>query len=400
MTTAADVAVIGAGPAGLMAAVALAGAGVSTALVAGPSRPTDNRTTALLASSVTALETIGVWQLCESNAAPLRAVRIVDDTRRLWRAPEAMFSAAEIGLETFGWNIENRYLVSALSKRAREFTNLVWIDENASTIEIAKQHVTVALGGGQTILARLVVGADGHKSLCRTAAGITTTNWSYPQAAVTFNINHSRPHRDVSTEFHTETGPFTLVPLPGLRSSVVAVLAPREAKALAVANAANLAQELERRCHSILGKITVEPGHGMFALAGQTARSFAANRVVLVGEAGHVMPPIGAQGLNLGLRDAATIGELVAEAARSGADIGAAAVIDHYQRARRADVTSRTLAVDLLNRSLLSGFLPAQGARGLSLYMLDRIGPLKRALMREGAMPTTSQPRLMRGQAL
>jgi 2-octaprenyl-6-methoxyphenol hydroxylase len=400
MTRTVDVAVIGAGPTGLMAAVALAGAGVSTALVAGSARPADNRTTALLASSVTALETIGVWQACRSNAAPLRAVRIVDDTRRLWRAPEVKFSAAEIGLEAFGWNIENQYLISALCERAREFANLVWFDENASAIEIAKQHVTVSLRAGQTILARLVVGADGHNSLCRAAAEITTKNWSYPQIAVTFNISHTHPHQYVSTELHTEAGPFTIVPLPGLRSSVVAVLAPAEAKALAVADAADLAQELERRCHSIVGKITVEPGHGMFALAGQTARTLAANRIVLVGEAGHVMPPIGAQGLNLGLRDAATIGELVVEAARSGSDVGADAVIDDYERARRADVTSRILAVDLLNRSLLSGFLPVQGGRGLSLYLLDRIGPLKRAIMREGTMPMTSQPRLMRGKAL
>src|SRR5262249_9437984 len=136
-----DVAVIGAGPAGLMAAAALAGAGVPTTLIAGAPRPNDNRTTALLASSVTAPETIGVWPLCVPNAAPLKVVRIIDDTRRLWRAPEVKFPAAEIGSEAFGWNIENRHLVAALSARARELTALTWIDDEARAVEVGPNQV-------------------------------------------------------------------------------------------------------------------------------------------------------------------------------------------------------------------------------------------------------------------
>ena len=122
--------------------------------------------------------------------------------------------------------------------------------------------------------------------------------------------------------------------------------------------------------------------------------------MALIGEAAHVLPPIGAQGLNLGLRDAATIGELVVAAHRDGDDVGGAELTARYDRMRRADVSSRGLAVDWLNRSLLTDFLPVQGARGLGLYLLDRIGPLRRAAMREGVMPMASQPRLMRGEAL
>ena len=121
--------------------------------------------------------------------------------------------------------------------------------------------------------------------------------------------------------------------------------------------------------------------------------------MALVGEAAHSLPPIGAQGLNLGLRDAATIGELVVHARRDGADAGNAELLARYDALRRGDVTSRTFAVDLLNRSLLSGFLPLQGARGLGLFLIDRVAPLRRALMREGVQPA-SQPRLMRGEAL
>jgi 2-octaprenyl-6-methoxyphenol hydroxylase len=161
-----------------------------------------------------------------------------------------------------------------------------------------------------------------------------------------------------------------------------------------------MAAEIERRSHSILGKIDVAPGRGIFALTVATATRFGARRVALIGEAAHVIPPIGAQGLNLGLRDAATIGELVVAAHLEGRDVGDTDLTSRYDTMRRADVTSRTLAVDLLNRSLLSDFLPLQGARGLGLFLMDRIGPLRRAAMREGVMPLASQPRLMRGEAL
>ena len=395
-----DVAVVGGGPAGLTAAVALAGAGVSTALVGGRPARTDNRTTALLAGSVTALDAIGVWAGCRADAAALRVMRIVDDTDRLWRAPEVRFDAAEIGLEAFGWNVENRHLVAALQARAGQIPALVRIDDDAGAIAIGDNDVTVSLAGGGALTARLVVGADGRHSICRAAAGIETERRSYPQSALTFSLTHARPHRDISTEFHTPQGPFTLVPLPGLRSSLVCVVAPDEAGRIGALDAAALDDEIERRSHSILGKIKVEPGHGAFPLGVETARRFAARRIALIGEAGHVMPPIGAQGLNLGLRDAATIGELVVAARRAGEDIGGTALTDEFDRLRRADVTSRALAVDLLNRSLLSDFLPVQGARGLGLWLLDRVGPLRRAMMREGVGPPARQPRLMRGEAL
>ncbi len=396
-----EVVVVGGGPAGLTAALALAGAGLSTALVAGAPRPhQDNRTTALLAGSVNALEAIGAWAGCRANAAPLRTMRIVDDTGRLWRAPEVRFDAAEIGLEAFGWNIENRHLVAALAVRAKATPNLVRIDDDARALESGERDVTVVLHGGDRLTARLVVAADGRRSLCRTAAGIEMEHRSYPQTALTFNLGHTRPHHDISTEFHTEHGPFTLVPLPGQRSSLVWVVAPGEARELEGLDAAALGEKIEGRAHSILGKITVEPARGAFPLGIETARRFAAHRVALVGEAGHVMPPIGAQGLNLGLRDAAVIGEFVVDARRKGEDVGAPALTDAFDRARRADVASRALAVDLLNRTLLSDFLPVQGARGLGLYTLDQIGPLRRAVMREGVAAGMAQPRLMRGEAL
>ena len=398
--TIAEVVVVGGGPVGLTAAIALASAGVETALIAMPAAATDNRTTALLASSVTALDTLGVWARCADQAAPLRRMRLVDDTARLLRAPEVCFDAAEIGLPAFGYNIENRHLLAALESRARDIPALTFIAAKAEDVATGEADVSVGLSTGGRITAKLAIGADGRRSLCRSAAGIETESRRYPQTALTFSLAHARPHNDTSTEFHTESGPFTLVPLPGSRSSLVFVVDPADAPRLAALSDADLATEIERRSHSLLGKITIESGRGVFPLTAEVARRFGQNRIALVGEAAHVMPPIGAQGLNLGLRDAATIGELVVAARRDGGDVGAQDLTARYEHMRRADVTSRSLAVDLLNRSLLSDFLPLQGARGFGLYLLDRIGPLRRAVMREGVAPAASQPRLMRGEAL
>jgi 2-octaprenyl-6-methoxyphenol hydroxylase len=390
-----EVAVIGGGPAGLVSAIALAAAGVDTLLIAPPAED-DHRTTALLSGSVTALATLDAWDACRPHAAPLASIRIIDDTTRLLRAPEVRFAAAEIGLDAFGHNIENRYLVAALQQRAAQL-NIPRIA--AAALGVACEHagVTIKLAE-RTVRARLAVGADGQHSMCRHAARIGTHRRTYPQTALTLNLAHLKPHHNTTTEFHTEHGPFTLVPLPGRRSSLVCVLDPPGAAALFAMTDAELAVEIERRAHSLVGRMSLEPGRGLFPLAVETARTLARDRIALVGEAAHVVPPIGAQGLNLGLRDAATLAEIVADARRHGADVGSPAVLARYDLQRRADVTSRTIAIDLLNRSLLTDFMPLHGARGLSLFLADRIGPLRRALMREGVTPAASQPRLMRGE--
>jgi 2-octaprenyl-6-methoxyphenol hydroxylase len=392
-------AVIGGGPAGLIAALALAHYGVPVSLVARRPARIDNRTTALLASSVAALEALGVWEACREHAAPLRVMSIADDTGRLWRAPEVRFEAAEIGLPAFGWNVENQHLVAALWDRVAATSGLTHVDSAAQSIAIDCAGATIVPGEGASMRTQLVVGADGRHSMCRAAAGIAMEERSYPQVALTYILSHSRPHHEISTEFHTGDGPFTIVPLPGLRSSLVCVVAPAKAEKLAQLSGTALDVEIERRCHSILGKVQVEPGHGVFPLVAATAGRPANGRVALVGEAAHVFPPIGAQGLNLGLRDAVTIAEVAGDAFHGSGDIGAGGVAAEYTRRRRPDIGSRTLAIDILNRSLLSDFLAVQGLRGLGLYALDRVGPLRRAVMREGIAPSAAVPLLMRGEA-
>ena len=381
-------AVVGGGPAGLATAIALAQAGVSTALVARRSPYADNRTTALLGGSVDFLQSLDVWQRCSADAAPLRVMRLVDDTRRLIRSLEVKFSSDEIGMETFGYNIENRLLMVAMEDRAAELPSLVRIDDEAQSVVTDESSVTITTRQGQSLSAGLVVGADGRHSLCREAAGIGVKRRELKQSALTLNIAHARPHHDCSTEFHTESGPCVFVPLPGQRSSIVWVVRPDEAERLKALDDDQLALALEKQSHSILGKVTIAPGRHVFPLAIETPDRLAASRIVLVGESAHVIPPIGAQGLNMGLRDAADLTNIVSDAFSMGSDPGADDVLQRYARARRADVFSRTFAVDMANRTLLSDFLPAQSLRAAGMHVLNAIGPIRRFAMREGLSPS------------
>jgi len=380
--------VIGGGPAGLAAAVALAETGANVAMVARRAPYGDNRTTALLGGSVDFLQRLDVWRRCEAKAAALQVMRLVDDTGRLIRAPEVKFSCHEIGLDAFGYNVENRVLMNALEERAAELASLIRFDDEAENIDPEDAQTDIRTRQGQSLTARLVVGADGRHSLCREAAGIDVKRRDLNQAALTFNIAHARPHRNISTEFHTPQGPCVFVPLPGDRCSVVWVTTPSEAGRLMALSDDELSEAAERQSHSIFGRVQVEPGRHLFPLAIEQPRQFAKRRIALVGEAAHVLPPIGAQGLNMGLRDAADIAEIARRAMLQGEDPGSTAVLSRFNLARRTDVASRTFAIDLANRSLLSDFLPMQTLRAAGLHLIGAIGPLRRIAMREGLAPS------------
>jgi 2-octaprenyl-6-methoxyphenol hydroxylase len=383
-----DVAVIGGGPAGLAAAIALAQTGAKTALIARRVPYADNRTTALLGGSVDLLQRLDVWPRCKDRAAALQTMRLVDDTGRLIRAPEVRFACDEIGLDAFGYNIDNRSLMIALEERAVELSGLVRFDDEAETIQPEAAEVFIHTRQGHSPSARLVAGADGRQSLCREAAGIEVSRRGLNQSALTFNVSHSRPHRNVSTEFHTPQGPCVFVPLPGDRCSVVWVMSPREAERLSALTDDELSLAAETQSHSILGRLRVEPGRHLFPLTIERPRQFAQHRVALVGEAAHVLPPIGAQGLNMGLRDATDLADIVGQAILSGEDQGSPQVLKRYDSARGADVASRTFVIDMANRSLLSDLLPLQSLRAAGLHLIGSIGPLRRLAMREGLAPS------------
>ncbi|HEY8248268.1 MAG TPA: UbiH/UbiF family hydroxylase [Hyphomicrobium sp.] len=390
-----DVCVVGTGPAGMAAALALASLGLRVAAVGMAPRKGDTRTAALFAGSITLLENLGAGEVCRQAGEPIHGVRIIDDMGALLRAPEVIFTPAETGLERFGYNVPNSVLVEALRRRAAELPGLTLIEAGVEQVAVAPDEVELHLGEGRTIASKLVVGADGRQSLCRKAADIPVRTWIYEQSALTCTFMHQRMHGGISTEFHRPAGPFTVVPSPGRASSLVWVERPPVAQQLAGLDDATFRAVLEERLQGLLGQVDAIGPRGVFPLSGLAAEAAGRNRIALVGEAVHVIPPIGAQGLNLGLRDAACLADCVADAQATGSDIGAPSVLEAYGRMRSTDVASRIWTIDLLNRSLLSRVPPVQALRGLGLHILKNVGPIRRFAIREGLSPSFITPRLM-----
>lgn len=382
-----DVAVVGGGPAGLAAATAVADAGAHVALIAPRPGVDDWRTTALLGGSVEFLERHGVWSELGAVAAPLRRIRLVDASGRLFRAPDVTFEAREIGRELFGYNVANGPLVAALSDAvAARADRIVRFEALFKTLGHGGEAALLGLSSGETVSAALVIAADGRKSALREAVGIDVKTWGYPQEALVLTLSHSQPHHDTSIEFHTEAGPFTLVPNGPGRSSLVWMDRPGVIERASGLDDAALGLEIERRCGSALGVITVDSPRQRWPISGFQARRLASGRVVLVGEAAHGFPPIGAQGFNLTLRDIERVRDIVRDAMRSSAGkrLDGETAARSYGKARRLDVFGRVTGVDLLNRSLLSDFMPMQLARATGLTLAREVRPVRRLLMRVG----------------
>lgn len=359
----------------------------------------DRRTAALFAGSVTLLCNLGVWAKCQHLCAPLTGIRIVDDTGGLLRAPEVVFKASEVGLETFGHNVPNALITRVLEDAIAGRPNIrVHRTRSVTDIKVDPDRGTalLTLAEGDRIETRFVVGADGRASPSRAAAGIATRTWTYPQTALVTTFAHGRSHHGLSTELHRPAGPLTTVPMPGNWSSLVWVERPDEARRLAALDEPEFRLDLEARLQGLLGPITETTPRATFPLTGLSAETAGRNRVALVGEAAHVIPPIGAQGLNLGLRDAATLADSVADAIAAGREIGGATMLAAYAEVRRLDIATRVTGIDLLNRSLIMDMVPTHLLRGLGLHVLNAVGPLKRWIVREGLQPSQATASLMR----
>jgi 2-octaprenyl-6-methoxyphenol hydroxylase len=392
-----DVLIAGAGLAGLVAACGFARAGFDVVSCGSEERTGRGRSVALLDRSVAYLKSLGLWASLAAKAAPLLALRLIDDTGTLFPPRPVEFHCSEIGLDAFGWNIENDSMADALSAEIARLSSIERLAVGVAAYDFSGYRVLARLEDGRTISARLVIGADGRASPARRAAGLAARTHRYPQSALTTFVAHRLPHRDFSTEFHTRSGPFTLVPLPASetaleRSSLVWVMSDKDARRREALDNDALSREIEAQAHSIYGAMRVEGERGLFPMVRQIVPQFIAERLALVGDAAHAIPPIGAQGLNLGLRDVEVIIACALEARASGRDIGGPEVLSEYQRGRRADITMRTGLVDGLNRALLKRFAPLDFARGAGLAALGAIGPLRRFVMREGVAPRLARP--------
>jgi 2-octaprenyl-6-methoxyphenol hydroxylase len=271
-------------------------------------------------------------------------------------------------------NIPNRDLNAILAEAVSTTPNILWVKRLVTGWSLDAGSAVATLADGTVVSGALAVAADGRLSPARAAAGITVSGRTLPQSALALTFRHTRPHGSMSTEFHTETGPFTQVPLAGLRSSLVWVVQPSMAEELMSLDDEALSRRVEERMQSMLGRVSAEPGRQTFPLTASTPRRFAQNRVALVGEAAHIFPPIGAQGLNLGIKD---VSDLVEIAVQYRDDPGSAPALAAYDAKRRPDILARSTAVNLLNRSLLSDLLPAQVVRSAGLSALGALAPLR-----------------------
>jgi 2-octaprenyl-6-methoxyphenol hydroxylase len=397
-----QVLVAGAGQTGLAAALAFSRAGYQVTLVGRRPPPLPGRTVALFEASVRFLAALGVLEKVKAKSTRISAIRMIDDTDQLLPVPELMLRAEEIDLPELGLNISNDDLTAVLYDHARDAKTFEIVDADIVDYDFAGDEVAAILADGSRFEAAFIIAADGRQSKARACAGIDTKEWTYPQVALTLLLSHEFPHDHISTEYHTRSGPFTLVPLPPRkdaphRSSLVWLMTVAEARRRLANTREELEFEIEDYAKSILGAVKIESDIGQFRMGGMQVSRHAVGRLALVGETCHAFPPIGAQGLNLSLRDVADLEDCLASVDLSNEKERSRALA-RYERHRRADIGFRTHGVDLLNRSLIVPYLPIDLLRGAGFIAMSAIGPLRRAVIREGVLPHLVLPRLMRGK--
>jgi len=395
-----EILVAGAGSTGVAAALAFAKAGWRTTLVGRMPPPLPGRTVALFESSLRFLSALGVLDKVRERACPVESIRMIDDTDQLIPIPELNLRAREVGLPALGLNVSNDELVDILLGVARETGRFELVEADIADYVFDPDSVSALLADGRRIEAGFLVAADGRNSRARAVAGIDTKEWSYPQVALTMHLAHEFPHDNVSTEWHTRSGPFTLVPSRGddvhpHRSSLVWLMSVADARRRLEKPREELEFEIEDYAKGTFGWMKLDSDIGQFRMGGMQVSKHATGRMALVGETCHIFPPIGAQGLNLSLRDVADLEDCLASVDLDSPSELSRALL-RYDLHRRGDIGFRTHGVDVLNRSLIVPWLPVDIARGASFLAVSALGPLRRAIIREGILPHFMQPRLMR----
>lgn len=398
-----EILIAGAGATGLAAALAFARGGLKTTLAGRIPPPLPGRTVALFEASVRFLDALGALERVKARGCAVEAIHMIDDTDQFLPVPELSLRAREIGLPALGVNVSNDDLVAILLDLCRDRPEIELIDADIADYEFNTDSAVAILADGRRLKSDFIVAADGRNSRARAVAGIDVKEWTYPQIALTMVLRHEFPHENVSTEYHTRSGPFTLVPLPARgdapnRSSLVWLMSVADARRRLAKPREELEFEIEDYAKSELGAMRIHGDIGQFRMGGMQVSKHATGRLALVGETCHIFPPIGAQGLNLSLRDVADLEDCLASVdLKNPRELSRA--LARYDRHRRADIGFRTHGVDLLNRSLIVPYLPVDLLRGAGFIAMAALGPLRRAVIREGVLPHLVLPRLMRRPA-
>lgn len=389
-----DIVVSGGGIAGMTAATAFAARGFSVACI-DPAPPVTNeaaagadmRSTALMQPSMKLLESAGLWERLAPHAAPLQIMRIIDAGGEAGLARRVHdFDAADISDKPFGWNVPNWLLRREMEAHLATLPG-VSFRPGLGTAQVFTREgeAQVSLTDGSRLDTRLLVAADGRASPVRQALGIGVRVTRYGQKALAFSVTHALPHDNVSTEIHRSGGPFTLVPLPdryGVPSSAIVWMERgAEAERLAALPAPEFEAELLQRSSGILGPLKLVSGRALWPMISQIAQRFNGQRTALMAEAAHVVPPIGAQGLNMSLADLACLLDLTQA---DPAGLGSAAMLAAYHRRRWSEVAARIAGIDVLNRASMLGARPLRELRAGALATLHALAPVRRGLMRAG----------------
>ncbi|MDE2183426.1 MAG: FAD-dependent monooxygenase [Alphaproteobacteria bacterium] len=402
-----DVVVGGGGLVGLPLAIALARGGLSVA-IADPAPKTevlaaayDGRVSALAYASVRMARALGVWTHLEADAQPIDEILVTDAALDQAPSPFSLhFDHGEIGTVPLGVIAENRHIRQALYRVAEATAGLTIIAPAAvKALASDAQRIKAYLSDGQEISARLAVAADGRESPLRESMGISVVQWSYPQQGIVTTVHHEHPHRGVAYEHFLPSGPFAILPMTGNRSSLVWTERNEVARRMMALDHAGFDAEIARRFGAHLGSTRAEALRWSYPLRFHLARAYVRPRFALAGDAAHGIHPIAGQGLNLGLKDAAALADVILEAAALGLDIGALHVLARYERWRRFDSFTMAASTDALNRLFSNDIAPLRLARGLGLAIVDQIGPLRRFFMRQAGGDLGDLPTLMREDA-
>lgn len=389
-----DIIISGGGIAGLSATAAFASAGFDV-LCVDPSAPittraavgADLRSTAFLQPARQLFDDIDLWPRLAPYAAPLQIMRIIDAGGP---EPEARtskeFNAADISDLPFGWNLPNWLLRREMAAHLESLPNVTFrTGVGAERLFTRTNEARVGLSDGTRVKARLVIGADGRGSPMREAAGIDVKTTRYGQKALAFSVTHEMPHDNVSTEIHRTGGPFTLVPLPDFEgkhsSAIVWMEEGPVAKALAEMDTSGFEEAMNIRSCGVLGRLTLNSARTIWPIISQHAEHLSGERLALIAEAAHVLPPIGAQGLNMSLADIRALRDL-AIARPEG--LGDTAMLQAYHSTRINDIRMRVAGITLLNRTSMLSAPPLRDARAAGLNALYSLAPLRKSIMQMG----------------